>query len=123
MAALDSEENESPAAIILKGANTSAVTTRLGTAFTSESVHAALIPLSLVVSVSVFTPTFADAVSAALGLDMSEPHPEINPSISQLLTALGRVLHNIPPLFGSTDGPRGTGNRLELPGTENWDPY
>lgn len=54
MAAFASVEDESPAAMTLKGANISAVTALLAMVFTSETVQAALIPLSRVIAVSVF---------------------------------------------------------------------
>ena len=124
VAALAVEEDESPTALALKGAISSAVAIRLATTFTTETGGAVPppAPRNEPVPDSIFN--IADPIGAVPGIERMDPHPEGRAIYLPIVHgATGRTTENVLPILAGTGDPRGTDNRLGLHETENQDPY
>ena len=121
MAALAVEKDQSPTALDLKGAISSAVAIFLATIETGGAVPPQE-PRREPVPDSSFS--IANAIVAVPGIDRMDPHPEgrsMYLSIVQVTT--GRTTDIFFPILTGTSDPRWTDNRLRLHETENRDPY
>ena len=122
VAALPTEDDESPPGTALKGPNSSAVADRLATTFSAEAVVNAVAVFHSTAPVSTFT--HAEPIGAVPGIGTMAPHREGKPTLfPSLYGATGWPIENGPPALADTSSPRGTENRLERLEPEKQEPY
>ena len=106
LAPLAAEEDESPTALALKGAISSAVSIRLATIFTTETGGTVPPPASRCETGPDSSNNIADPISAVSWIYMMDPHPEVEAIyLPTVQGATGRTTEIFLPILAGTGGP------------------